>query len=252
MAAPSWDGAVAVVLPARNESASITAVLHSLPAELGGRPVRALVVDDHSTDGTAGLAAAAGADVLVTAHGQGQGAALRTGYAAAVDRGAAVVVAMDSDGQHLASDLPALVGPVLAGEVDVTVGSRVLGGADATVLARRLGVPVFALVMSLATGRRVTDPACGLHAATAAALAGLPLRQDQFHNAEFLVAAARARLRVREVPVTVRARAAGVSRKPPNARYAAGFLATIARTRFRRRGLTAVPPPARPRASSAR
>lgn len=232
-----WAGAIVVTIPARNEVESVAAVVRSLPTEIDGRPVHALVIDDQSTDGTADAAHAAGAEVAVPVDGKGQGVALRTGYALALDRGAVVVAAMDADGQHEAGDLPALVTPVLRGEADVTVGSRVLGAADPTVLVRWLGVRVFAVVMSLATGRRVTDPACGLHAASAAALRTMHLRQDQFHTAEFLVVAATAGLRVREVPVTVRARLAGESRKPPTVQYAVGFFLTIARTWWRgRRG----------------
>lgn len=233
----SWQDAVVVTIPARNEAACVADVVRALPARLDGRPVHALVVDDHSTDGTAEVARAAGAHVIPAVGGQGQGVALRTGYALALDRGAAVIAAMDADGQHQASDLPALVLPVLRGEADVTVGSRILGTSEWTVRIRHVGVWVFAVVMSLATGRRVTDPACGLHAASAAALKAMRLTEVQFHTAEFLVAAAVAGLRVQEVPVRVLARVAGESRKPPTLRYATGFLRTIMRTRWRgRRG----------------
>lgn len=232
-----WQDAVVVTIPARNEAASVADVVRALPDELDGRPVRALVVDDQSTDATIEVARSAGAHVIAAAGGQGQGVALRTGYALALERGAAVIAAMDADGQHQASDLPALVLPVLRGQADVTVGSRILGTSEWTVRTRHVGVWVFAVVMSLATGRRVTDPACGMHAASAQALQAMRLTEVQFHTAEFLVAAAVAGLRVQEVPVRVLARVAGESRKPPTVRYATGFLRTIVRTRWRgRRG----------------
>ena len=222
-------GGVVVVLPAKDEAPSLPAVLGSLPAAVLGLPVTALVMDDGSTDGTAAVARAAGAQV-VSLPSRGQGVALRTGYALARAAGARAVVSMDADGQHRAEDLPVLLAPLLAGEADVVQGSRVLGSAAPNERIRELGVVVLARVMSVAVGRRVTDPACGFRALSAQALDRLSLRAEQFHTAELLVNAARRGLRVVEVPVRVDARSHGVSRKPTTWRYATGFTRTIGTT----------------------
>lgn len=224
-------GTVAIVLPARNEAMTLPSLLGGLPAAVAGLTVRAIVVDDASTDATTQVALEAGAHVLRLPRQAGQGRALRAGYAYAVEGGAAIVVAMDADGQHRAADLSALVEPVARGEVDVATGSRVLGAADrGGPRMRELGIPILARVMSVLTGRQVSDPACGYRAMSAAAVARMDLRRDQFHTAEYLVHAGRLGLSVREVPVTILLRRSGVSRKPPTTRYALGFVATMFRT----------------------
>ena len=69
-----------------------------------------IVVDDASTDGSAGVAARAGAaEVLRHARREGKGAALRTGFGAALRHGAAAVATLDGDGQHDPADLPRLL-----------------------------------------------------------------------------------------------------------------------------------------------
>ena len=89
-----------------------------------------LVVDDGSRDGTGDVAAEHGALVARHVTNRGGGAALRTGYRLMVESGAEIVVTLDADGQHLPSEMPRLVQPVLDGEVDIAHGSRVLGHAD--------------------------------------------------------------------------------------------------------------------------
>ena len=223
------SGGLVVVLPAKDESRSLPAVLASLPSQVHGLAVTPLVVDDGSSDGTAEVARAAGAEALTLPPG-GQGVALRTGYALAREAGAAAVVSMDSDGQHRAEDLPVLLAPLLAGQADVVQGSRVLGSAAPNQRVRELGVVTLAQVMSAATGRRVTDPSCGFRALSRTALERLSLSAVQFHTAELLVNAARRGLRVVEVPVRIDARTHGESRKPTTWRYALGFTRTLATT----------------------
>src|SRR5699024_9519639 len=114
-----------------------------IPDEVCGLPTAVLVVDDGSRDGTEEIAAAHGAVVAHHVVNRGGGAALRTGYRLMVDSDAAIVVTLDADGQHLPSEMPALVQPVLDGEVDVAHGSRVLGHAEKNQFARELGIVFF-------------------------------------------------------------------------------------------------------------
>jgi hypothetical protein len=228
-----FAGGIAVVIPAYNESANIAHVIGTLPGEISGLRLHAIVVDDGSSDDTMERARAAGAAAVHLPLNRGQGAALRTGYRLALATGARLVVTMDADGQHQPSELPRLVQPILDDEVDVVNGSRVLGAADPNHAARKLGIKVFAWALSLLTASRVTDPACGYRAVRTEALRDLEFHQDQFHNSEFILEASKRKLRTMEVPVTVTSRLSGASKKPPHFRYGLGFANALLRAWLR-------------------
>lgn len=230
-------GGVLVVIPAYNEAESLPSVLTEVPTTVAGRATRVIVVDDASRDGTRRVAIANGAHVVTHPVNGGQGSALQTGYLIAERLGVEVVVTLDADGQHVASEMERLVGPIIAGEADFVVGSRRSGtyereeGADS--IARNLGIGVFTRLINVLGGTHVTDVANGYRAIRADRLAEIVFTEDQFHNPELLLGAARAGLRIREVPVTIRVRSAGTSKKGGTFRYGYGFLRVILRSWLR-------------------
>ena len=225
--------AIAIVIPAYNEGGNIVPVLGKLPSELSGLAVLPIVVDDGSADDTTDRARRAGAAAVRLPMNRGQGAALRTGYRLALATEPRIVVTMDADGQHRADELPRLVDPILRGESDVVNGSRVLGAADPNHAARKMGIKVFAWLLSVLTASRITDPACGYRAVRTQALRGLEFHQDQFHNSEFILEASKKKLRMQEVPVTVETRISGLSKKPSHFRYGLGFANALVRAWLR-------------------
>ena len=217
------DADILVIIPAYNESATIGEVLKKLPREVAGLSVATLVVDDGSTDATSSVAREHGA---VVAHpiNRGQGAALLTGYELAVRVGARIIAITDADGQTVPEELELLVRPIIEDEADFVNGSRVLGSYEADSAIRALGVGILSRVVSVLTATRVTDVSSPFRAFRAEAVARLHLQQPQFQASELLVEAIRKGLRFREVPITMRRRSAGVSRKPGTVRYAWGFV----------------------------
>jgi glycosyltransferase involved in cell wall biosynthesis len=190
-----------VVIPAYNEAEAVGPVV----AELVARGHRTIVVDDGSRDGTADAARRNGAVVLRHSVNRGQGAALQTGIAYALRRGADVIVTFDSDGQHAAEDVDALVAPLLAGRADVVLGSRFRGSTEGMTAVRRLILRCAVLFTRYASGARVTDTHNGLRAFTRAAAARLDIRLDRMaHASEILDQIVQHRLRYEEVPVHVR------------------------------------------------
>jgi glycosyltransferase involved in cell wall biosynthesis len=119
VAPPPNIGDIWVVIPAQNEAASIAGVVRR--AKLYAEHV--VVVDDASTDETASLARAAGAEVLPLVTPLDAWCATQTGLRFARARGACLAVSLDADGQHPPEAIPALVKPVLEGRADVSIGS---------------------------------------------------------------------------------------------------------------------------------
>src|SRR5687768_402121 len=116
---------LAVTVPAHNEARLITKTLTSIPAFVD----RIIVVDDASTDGTFQAArAVSGHDerVWVLRHpvNLGVGAAIVTGYRAALDDGAQAIAVMAGDAQMHPDDLERLALPVIRGETDYAKGDR--------------------------------------------------------------------------------------------------------------------------------
>jgi glycosyltransferase involved in cell wall biosynthesis len=191
---------ITVILPAYNEEMSIGSVilLASLYAD------RVIVVDDGSSDRTAEVAATAGAEVIVHPVNMGKGIAFKTGFAAA--EGADIIVTMDSDGQHNPADIPKLVDPILKGEADMVNGSRYLNGlATDTPTYRRIGQTILDKATVINSGVNITDSQSGFRAFSASV-------KDVFRfsatgmaiESEMLADAGRYKLRVKEVPISVR------------------------------------------------
>jgi len=123
-------------------------------------------------------------------------------------------VRVDGDGQHDASQLGRLVAPVLAGEVDIAVGSRFASDTEGfrSSRARRVGIRLLARIVSGIVGQRVTDTTSGFQAVNKHGIA-LFARDypHEYPEVEATVMVFRHRLRLCEVPVTMRERGGGRS-----------------------------------------
>jgi dolichol-phosphate mannosyltransferase len=113
---------ITVVIPALNEAETIGDVIEKTKTYT----TDILVVDGHSPDGTADIARALGARIVFDG-GKGKGDAIRSVIPHLTRE---VIVFMDADGSHDPADIPALVGPVLAGGADHVSGSRLIGGSS--------------------------------------------------------------------------------------------------------------------------
>jgi len=239
---------VLVLIAAYQEEATIGAVLDALPTQVGegDLAVDRLVVVDGGRDATARVAAEHGAFVCACATNRGQGAALRLGYRIARDRGARYVATTDADGQYVADELGRLVEPLQRGDADFVTGSRWLGSQQQASLTRRVGSRVFAWVATRLSGQRITDTSFGFRAMTADVTAHVTLRQPQYQSAELLLEVLGAGYRVLEVPMTMRARQHGRSKKGSNLRFGAAYTRAVLATGWRLRQARRRPPRPRP------
>jgi glycosyltransferase involved in cell wall biosynthesis len=227
---------VVAVIPALNEEEALPDVLKAIAPESCGLAVDTIVVDDGSRDRTSGVAEAHGAYTARVARPTGQGSALRVGYRIAREHGARFIVTLDADGQWDPADVPGVLAPVAAGEADFALGSRVLGVSESGLSVRRVGVWVFAVLVWLLTGKRVTDTSSGLRAMTVEVATEVPQFEPQYQSSELLVGALCHGYRVVERPVTMHKRLAGESRKGNDALYGLRYAGVVLRTWRRERG----------------
>jgi glycosyltransferase involved in cell wall biosynthesis len=200
------------IVPALNEAKMIQSVIDEIRAVDPG--VEVVVVDDGSRDATARIAEGRGATVLRLPFNVGIGGAVQTGFQYALEHGFDVAVQVDGDGQHDPRELEAILGPLMRGEADIVVGSRFSGvGSYRAPISRRLGIRLFAKVVSLIVRQRLTDTSSSFRAVNRR---GIRLFATEYPHAfletvEATVLAAKCGLRLKEVPVSVRARHVGTS-----------------------------------------
>jgi hypothetical protein len=199
------------IVPAFNEEQSVARVIDEL--RVFDPDLEIVVVDDGSTDRTAEAARNRGAHVVRLPFNLGIGGAVQTGFRYAWEHGFDVAVRVDGDGQHDARELGAVLEPVLAGACDIAVGSRFIAVAGyRTSRPRRIGIRLLAWCVSTLTRQRITDPTSGFQAANRLGIrlfaADYP---HDYPEAEATVMVFKHRLRLKEVPVAMRAREGGRS-----------------------------------------
>ncbi|HEY6583225.1 MAG TPA: glycosyltransferase family 2 protein [Gaiellaceae bacterium] len=199
------------IVPAFNEAESIAEVVTEIRDF--DPEIEVLVVDDGSTDPTAAVAESAGARVIRLPLNLGIGGAVQAGYLYAFERGFDVAVQIDGDGQHDAQELGRLLGPILAGRADLAIGTRFAGPRTYRApLARRIGIGLFAALVSLRVRQRMTDTTSGFRAVNRRGICLFAVDYPHdYPEVESVVTASRGDLRIAEVPVAMRARAAGRS-----------------------------------------
>ncbi len=164
---------------------------------------RVLVVDDGSRDATADAAKAAGAEVVRHAANRGKGAALRTGMRILQARGATHALTMDGDGQHLATELPALLRAAAADPSALVLGARQHEPGSLAPI-RVFGNRFANRWVRIACGAALDDTQSGLRVYPLRETLALGCRSDRFaFETEVLIRAVRTGRPVRSVPVAV-------------------------------------------------
>lgn len=230
-----------VVVPAFNEEAVLGDTLQDIRTNLPDTDI--LVVSDASTDATVSIARQhAGVKVLELAINLGVGGAMRTGYRYAQLHNYDWAVQIDADGQHNPADVPALLQAARENHADVVIGARFAGKGDYQARGpRRWTMRVLSRVLSWICRTRLTDATSGFKCANRRGIglfaSNLPA-QYLGDTVEALVIAAKAGLKVIQVPVAMRPRAGGEPSHGPVSSalylFRAGMALMIALTRRRK------------------
>jgi len=197
--AVNWPEQCAVIIPCRNEARFIAPLVQEIRALLPN----VIVLNDASTDTTAERAAEAGAEIISHSIARGKGAALRTGWNHARERGFDWALCMDGDGQHAPADIRKFLDCAARTGASLVVGNR-MGDAQKMPLLRRAVNRWMSQRLSALAGRELPDSQCGFRLLRLAALDKIHLRAAQFEiESEQLLAFAAAGARIEFVPVQV-------------------------------------------------
>jgi glycosyltransferase involved in cell wall biosynthesis len=188
---------VVVIVPCLNEAATLPALIPHIQSHIPN----VIVIDDGSTDQTAALAHAAGAEVIRHDQPQGKGAALIDGWRRAHQRGFRWALNMDGDGQHAPEDIPSFL--AAGGSAPLVLGDR-SAQFDRMPWVRRWVNRWMSRRISKLVGRDVPDTQCGFRLICLDALSKLPIRTSHFEiESELLLAFCQSGRRIESVPVQV-------------------------------------------------
>lgn len=190
-----------VTIPAYNEEKHVAGVVEEVKRVMDSEKYRyeILVVDDGSRDRTAERARKAGAIVVSHPINMGLAEAFRTEMKECMKRGADVIVHIDADGQYRAEEIPLLLKKIEEG-YDLVLGSRFKGWIEEMPLIKRMGNRAFSRVISQITRQRISDGQTGFRAFTRK-VAEIEITSTYTYTQEQIIRAAKAKLRIAEVPV---------------------------------------------------
>lgn len=188
-----------VIIPAYNEDVVVGSVVSSVRRE-GYENV--LVVDDGSIDKTGDCAKSAGAYVASHVINRGKGAAVKTGIEIALLQNSDIIVTMDADGQHHASDIEKLVRPIVDKEHIIVLGVRNFNNID---MPRwKMLINRFANVFTkIITGISVSDSQSGFRAySSEAARLILQVGDGYEYDSMVIREIAKNKMSFTEIPIT--------------------------------------------------
>lgn len=187
-----------VLVPAYNAEPTLANVVKGVRRNLPNALI--IGIDDGSTDGSRKLLRTVVDETIEFDKNQGKGAALRAGFAKALERGASAVLTIDSDGQHDPAFAPAIVGAL--DRADIVIGTRDLSGAGVP-KHRRIANMISSAATRAVSGGKVRDSQSGYRAMKAEVLRKVHAVGDRYEfETDFIIRAARAGFTTVNVPIS--------------------------------------------------
>jgi len=176
---------------------------------------KVIVIDDGSTDNTAEVARAAGAEVIQHKERRGAGAATKSGFEAAKANNADLLVTLDGDGQHNPDEIPKVLAPALRGEADLVIGSRFIEPQTNVPRYRRFGIDVITWLCNLGSRVKISDSQSCFRAYSRRLLEAVDITEDGFgFSVQMLIQARRKGFVIKEVPISCVYHSQGSSLNP--------------------------------------
>ena len=187
-----------VIVPVYNAEPTLAKVVRDLRRNLPGALI--IGVDDGSNDGSRKLLRTVADETIEFDQNQGKGAALRAAFSLALQKGAAAVLTIDSDGQHDAAFAPAIVAAL--DRADIVIGTRDLSG-EAVPKHRRIANMISSAATRAVSGGKVRDSQSGYRAMKAEVLRKVSAKGDRYEfETDFIIRAARAGFTTVNVPIS--------------------------------------------------
>ncbi|MDD6328027.1 MAG: glycosyltransferase family 2 protein [Eubacteriales bacterium] len=200
-----------VIIPAYNESENIVNTVTTLTKHCPD--VDYIIINDCSKDATEQICREHGFCYISLPINLGIGGGMQTGYRYAYENGYDIAIQFDGDGQHNAEYIPDLIAPIVNGEADMVIGSRFINKEGfQTSFMRRMGINMLGCVLRLFGRVKITDATSGFRAISREMIAFFSQHYAQdYPEPESIIAAASSGFHVKEVPVVMNERTAGVS-----------------------------------------
>lgn len=202
-----------IIVPAFNEAENIEKTVADIRTHRNDCDI--LIINDCSTDKTSLIShGIENCTVIDLSVNLGIGGAVQTGFKYASDTNYDYAVQFDGDGQHNASEIEKILGPVQGGEADLVIGSRFLKKEPnfRSTFARRKGIFIFKIVNLILTGQKITDNTSGFRAYNKRAIEFLSHNYpEDYPEPESVVLLGRNGFRIKEVSVSMKERQNGSS-----------------------------------------
>lgn len=194
---------IIIQIPCFNEESTLPIVLSALPRSLSGFDVvEWLIIDDGCTDNTVRVAKQHGVDHVVNFR---KNRGLARGFMAGIDKclelGADVIVNTDADNQYMASDIPKLVEPIVAGLADIVVGSRPIDDIDDFSPIKKILQKIGSGVVRIVSRTKVKDVTSGFRAMNRDAAMQMNVFSEYTYTLESVIQAGQKNLAVLSVPI---------------------------------------------------
>jgi glycosyltransferase involved in cell wall biosynthesis len=202
---------ILIILPAFNEEKSIAGIIDDIKKNVPEADI--LVVNDGSFDNTSKVAREKNVFVIDLPFNLGIGAAVQTGFKFAHRNGYTIAVQCDADGQHPAYQIKNLISALQENNVDIVAGSRFLRKYSyKSSIPRQIGIFLFSKLLSFITKTKLTDTTCGFRAFNKKAIEFFSQYYPcDYPEVEALVLAHMQNLKIKEIPIRIMERKAGVS-----------------------------------------
>lgn len=206
---------ILVIIPAYNEEENIVNTVTALKEKCPD--VDYIIINDCSTDRTEKICEKNGFNYISLPINLGIGGGIQTGYRYAYKNGYDVAVQFDGDGQHNAEYIHDLVKPIGEGKADMVIGSRFIEKKGfQTSSMRRAGIGILGFVLRICGGGKITDATSGFRATSREVTGFFSSNYAQdYPEPESIIAASTSGFRIKEVPVVMNDRTAGVSSISP-------------------------------------